>query len=35
MKAYQTMSEKSIPLEEISNLLPVTKATPKINKENT
>ena len=35
MKAYQIISEKSIPLEEISNLLPVTKATPKINKENT
>ena len=34
MKAYQRISEKSISLEEIPNLLPVTKITPKVNKEN-
>ena len=34
MKAYQRISEKSISLEEISNLLAVTKTTPKVNKEN-
>ena len=34
MKAYQRISEKSISLQEIPNLLPVTKITPKKNKEN-
>ena len=34
MEAYQTISDKSISLEEIPNLLPVTKGTPKMNKEN-
>ena len=34
MEAYQTISDKLIPLEEIPNLLPVTKVTPKMNKEN-
>ena len=34
MKAYQRISEKSISLKEIPNLLPVTKITPKKNKEN-
>ena len=34
MKAYQRISEKSTSLQEIPNLLPVTKVTPKVNKEN-
>ena len=34
MEAYQTISDKSISLEEIPNLLPVTKVTPKLKKEN-
>ena len=34
MKAYQRISEKSISLEEIPNLLPLIKITPKVNKEN-
>ena len=34
MKAYQRISEKSISLEEIPNLLAVTKITLKVNKEN-
>ena len=34
MEAYQTISDKSISLEEIPNLLTVTKLTPKINNEN-
>ena len=34
MEAYQTISDKSVSLEEIPNLLPVTKVTPKMNKEN-
>lgn len=34
MEAYQTISEKALSLEEIPNLLPVTKVTPKPNKEN-
>ena len=34
MKAYQRISEKSTSLQEIPNLLPVTKVTPTVNKEN-
>ena len=34
MKPFQRIYEKSISLEEIPNLLPVTKVTPKGNKEN-
>ena len=34
MKAYQRISEKSISLEEVPNLLLVTKVTTKVNKEN-
>ena len=34
MEAYQTISDKSISLEEIPNLLPITKVTAKMNKEN-
>ena len=34
MEAYQTISEKSLSLEEIPNLLPISKVTPKVNKEN-
>ena len=34
MKAYHIISEKYISLEEIHNLLPATKVTPKVNKEN-
>ena len=34
MKPFQRIYEKSISLEEIPNLLPVTKVTPKVNKEN-
>ena len=34
MEAYQRISEKSISLEEIPNLLPLIKITPKVNKEN-
>ena len=34
MEAYQTVSNKSISLEEIPNLLPVTKVTPKMNNQN-
>ena len=34
MEAYQTISDKSISLEEIPNMLPVTKVTPKLKKEN-
>ena len=31
MEAYQTISDKSISLEEVPNLLPLTKVTPKMN----
>ena len=34
MEAYQKISDKPISLEEIPNLLPVTKVTPKMNNEN-
>ena len=34
MKAYERISKKSASLEEIPNLLPVNKVTPKVNKEN-
>ena len=34
MEAYQRISEKSISLQEIPNLLPLIKITPKVNKEN-
>ena len=34
MKTYQRISEKSTSLQEIPNLLPVTKVTPTVNKEN-
>ena len=34
MKTYQRISEISISLEEIPNLFPVTKVTPKVNMEN-
>ena len=34
MKTFQRIYEKSISLEEIPNLLPVTKVTPKGIKEN-
>ena len=34
MKTFQIIYEKSISLEEIPNLLPVTKVTPKGIKEN-
>ena len=34
MKAYQRISKKSISLQEIPNLLPLMKITPKVNKEN-
>lgn len=34
MKANHEMSEKAISLEEIPNLLPVAKVTPKVSKEN-
>ena len=34
MEAYQTISDKLVSLEEIPNLLPITKVTPKMNNEN-